>query len=178
MRWMFRRLLTTDNKEELRNGAEVGNGKRGQLSFMGLRGSQWVLFRTPRQRMKERGHDPELEVLLIPIAVGPPLDAGPRDDVRAGAGEPARSTDQPNGQSPGPTALRVLPGGIDGSTSHFFSSLLESVSRVNTSRVGAVLLRQICSWDTISLGPHATERRDPLSTRCTGSIMRCPVVRV
>ncbi len=36
MRWMFRRLLTMDNKEELRNRAEVGNGKRGSSDFFVL----------------------------------------------------------------------------------------------------------------------------------------------
>ncbi|MEW6683884.1 MAG: hypothetical protein AB1451_13350, partial [Nitrospirota bacterium] len=36
----------------------------------------------------------------------------------------ALSADQPNGQSPVPTARGILPGWIDGSTSHFFSTLL------------------------------------------------------
>src|SRR3989454_12788840 len=42
--------------------------------FLGLRGSQWVLFRTPSQWMKERGHDLEFEVFLVPVSVGPALE--------------------------------------------------------------------------------------------------------
>src|SRR3990172_502733 len=41
---------------------------------MGLRGSQWVLFRTPSQRRQERGDDLELEVVLVTVAVGTALE--------------------------------------------------------------------------------------------------------
>src|SRR6266540_3864869 len=40
----------------------------------GLRGLQWVLFRTASQRRKERCDDLELEVVLVAVAVGPPLE--------------------------------------------------------------------------------------------------------
>jgi hypothetical protein len=41
---------------------------------MGLRGSQWVFFCTPRSRGQERRHDCTFQGVLITLAVGPPLE--------------------------------------------------------------------------------------------------------
>ena len=40
---------------------------------MGLRGSQWVLFRTPSYGREERRNDLELEIVLVAVAVGAAL---------------------------------------------------------------------------------------------------------
>ncbi len=45
-----------------------------EIKKEGLRGSQWILFRTPSQRRQERGDDFELEVVLVAVAVGPALE--------------------------------------------------------------------------------------------------------
>src|SRR6266536_580851 len=56
-----------------RRASAVGSPAAPTL-FLGLRGSQWVLFRTASQRRKERCDDLELEVVLVAVAVGAALE--------------------------------------------------------------------------------------------------------
>jgi hypothetical protein len=68
LRWGFMELL------DERTARCPILAKIGQLRILDLRGSQWVFFCTPCSPRQEGRDDFELEVVLITVAVGAPLE--------------------------------------------------------------------------------------------------------